>query len=258
MCSSILVTDRFSNTAIRTASLAVFVSFWAVASWIGDDPGVLPSPWIVVQLIWQEAASGELFGHLVATLLRVLAAFVVAMFIGLALGLIMGRSRGFDRWFDPWLVVLLNLPALVAIVLCYIWIGLTEVAAILAVSLNKIPMVTVMIREGARAFDSHLDDLAKVFHMKPGKRLRHILLPQLAPHIAAAARSGIALIWKIVLVVEFLGRSNGVGFQIHLYFQLFDVGRVLAYAFAFIAVMLAIEAFVLRPAEQAASRWRRA
>ena len=30
-----------------------------------------------------------------------------------------------------------------------------------------------------------------------------------------------------MLVVELLGRSNGVGFQIHLYFQLFDVRLVL-------------------------------
>ena len=72
--------------------------------------------------------------------------------------------------------------------------------------------------------------------------LRHVILPQLAPAIAAAARSGIALIWKIVLVVEFLGRSNGVGFQIHLYFGLFDVAMVLVYALAFVAVMLTLEA----------------
>ena len=67
-----------------------------------------------------------------------------------------------------------------------------------------------------------------------------------------------ALIWKIVLVVEFLGRSNGVGFQIHLYFQLFDVGMVLAYALSFILVMLAIEKAVLQPWERRVSRWRTA
>ena len=61
--------------------------------------------------------------------------------------------------------------------------------------------------------------MAQVFRMPRLSRLRHVILPQLAPFIVAAARSGIAVIWKIVLVVEFLGRSEGVGFQIHLYFQ---------------------------------------
>ncbi len=251
-----MATDRSNNLAIRVLSLAGLFGLWAaIALWAGD-PQTLPSPLSVSTRIWAEATSGELWGHLAATLLRVLAAFVLAMSIGLAMGLLMGRSRTANKWFDPWLVVLLNLPALVAIVLCYIWIGLTEVAAIAAVAINKIPMVTVMIREGARALDPNLDDMGKVFRMSRGKRLRHILIPQLMPHIASSARSGIALIWKIVLVVEFLGRSNGVGFQIHLYFQLFDVGMVLAYAFSFIFVMLAVEIFVLQPLEQKANRWR--
>jgi NitT/TauT family transport system permease protein len=87
-------------------------------------------------------------------------------------------------------------------------------------------------------------------------RLRHLVLPQLAPHIAAAARAGIALIWKIVLVVEFLGRSNGVGFKIHLLFSNFDVAGVLAWALAFVAVMMVIDAAIMRPWEARVNRWR--
>lgn len=124
-------------------------------------------------------------------------------------------------------------------------------------ALNKIPMVTVMIREGARALDPGLDDMAEAFRFSTPDRLRHVTIPQLAPHIASAGRSGVALIWKIVLVVEFLGLSSGVGFQIHLYFQLFEVGHVLAYAISFIVVILTIEYLILQPWEQRAARWRR-
>ena len=82
------------------------------------------------------------------------------------------------------------------------------------------------------------------------------MLPQLQPYIAAATRSGIALIWKIVLVVELLGRSNGVGFQIHLHFQLFDVSTILAYTLTFVAIMLLVELLLLQPLEKHARRWR--
>lgn len=170
----------------------------------------------------------------------------------------MGVNPALNRWLDPWLVVFLNLPALVLIVLCYLWIGLNEWAAIIAVTLNKIPNVVTMTREGARALSRDLSNLAKLYRMSVWRRVRHIILPQMAPYIAAAARSGIAVIWKIVLVVEFLGRSNGVGFQIHLYFQLFDVASVLVYALSFIAVMLVLEWGVLQPAERRANRWRQA
>jgi len=87
------------------------------------------------------------------TLLRVAASFALAMSLGTAIGIVLGRLRRVDAIAHPWLVFFLNLPALVTIVLCYIWIGLTEAAAITAVALNKIPNVVVTIREGSRAID---------------------------------------------------------------------------------------------------------
>ncbi len=84
-----------------------------------------------------------------------------------------------------------------------------------------------------------------------------MVLPQLAPFFAASARTGLALTWKIVLVVELLGRSNGVGFELQTAFQLFDVATVLAYALAFTLVVQIIEVGLIQPWERHANRWRR-
>jgi NitT/TauT family transport system permease protein len=113
------------------------------------------------------------------------------------------------------------------------------------------------VREGARSLDKDLDEMAQVYRLNGPARLRHVVLPQLAPYLLASARSGLALIWKIVLVVELLGRSDGVGFQLSLFFQMFDVANILAYALAFIAIVQAIEWFALRPLERNLNRWRR-
>jgi len=252
------MSETAQSRAVPALSLAVLLAVWAVAALLTRDPQLLPAPWQLAAPFWGELRSGDLLYHLGMTLWRVGCAFVLAMSIGVALGLVMGRSNAVDRWIDPWLVVFLNLPALVVIVLCYLWIGLTEVAAILAVSINKIPNVAIVLREGARALSPDLDAMARVYAMPRGARLRHVVLPQLAPFIAGAARSGVALIWKIVLVVEFLGRSSGVGFQIHMHFQLFDVGMVLVYALSFIAVMLMVEWRILQPWERRVRRWRAA
>lgn len=241
---------------IRALSLTALLGLWVIAAAISADPMILPQPWALIGPFWKAVVSGTLPWHLWMTLTRVIWAFGLAMSLGLVLGLLMGRMPAVDRWLDPWLVVFLNLPALVLIVLCYLWIGLNETAAIAAVTLNKIPNVTTIIREGARALDPGLAAMAQVFRMPPLRRLRHVVLPQLAPFIAGAARSGIAVIWKIVLVVEFLGRSNGIGFQVHLYFQQFDVAMVLVYALSFIAVMLLVEWLILQPFEARVRRWR--
>jgi NitT/TauT family transport system permease protein len=98
--------------------------------------------------------------------------------------------------------------------------------------------------------------MAHVFDLPLSKKVRHVVLPQLAPYFAAAMRSGLSLVWKIVLVAELLGRSNGIGFEIGVAFQLFDVTRLLAYALPFVGLMLAIETFVVQPVERHISRWR--
>jgi NitT/TauT family transport system permease protein len=241
--------------AARLLSLALLIAAWYLGSRIAGAR-LLPDPQAVVLAIIDEARSGALVFNLGATLARVAAAFVVAMVLGSVIGLLMGRSRIADRLGDPWLIVLLNLPALVIIVLAYVWVGLTETAAIAAVALNKLPIAIVTVREGARSLDRALDDMAQVFRIPALARMRHVVLPQLAPYLAAAARSGLSLVWKIVLIVELLGRPNGVGFEIGVAFQLFDVTRILAYALAFIAVMLAVEAFLVQPLERHVARWR--
>ena len=240
---------------IRLLSLALFIATWLLGSWIAGER-MLPGPLTVAAALVVEARSGDLFLNLGATLARVALAFGLAMAIGGVIGFLMGRVALADRLGDPWLVVLLNLPALVIIVLAYIWGGLTEIAAILAVAVNKVPNAVVVIREGARALDPALDDVARVFAIGRWKVLRHVVIPQLAPYVAAAARSGLSLVWKIVLIVELLGRPNGVGFEIGVAFQLFDVTRILAYALAFVAVILVIEIALVQPFERRTSRWR--
>lgn len=240
----------------RALSVLALIGLWALISWIAGDPRRAPGPAEVLPALWQGLAGGRMLADLGATLARVGAAFALAMAAGAALGIALGLAPRADRWFDPWLTVALNIPALVTIVLCYLWIGLTETAAVVAVALNKIPMVAVMLREGVRVLDPGLADLAAVHRMGAAARLRHIVLPQLVPHLLSAARAGLALIWKIVLVVEFLGRSNGIGFRIHMNFQMFDIAGVIANALAFVAVMLAVEWLVLAPLAARANRWR--
>lgn len=201
--------------------------------------------------------SGQLPFHLGVTLLRLVISFTIAMLLGCAIGIVLGRNKKLDAFFDNWLVIFLNIPALVTIILCYVWFGLVESAAILAVVINKLPNVIVTIREGTRTLDQDLLDMARCYGFGKRKTLVHVIWPQLHPFVMGATRSGLALIWKIILVVELLGRSDGMGYQLHLFFQLFDVASILAYTIAFVAVIQLIELLILKPLDKKALRWRR-
>ena len=240
---------------LRSLSLLGFVALWQVAAWVAASD-LLPTPAAVLSSLWGHARSGEIGYHLQITLARVAVSFLIAMAVGTAVGILMGRSGRLDATLDGVLVLGLNIPALVTIILCYVWFGLTEVAAILAVSINKIPTVVVTVREGARAVDRNLMEVAKVYRVGRLTTLFKVYLPQLYPYLMAAARSGLALIWKIVLVVELLGRSNGVGFQLGKYFHFFDIESILAYTLTFAAVIMLVEAVGMRPLERRFTRWR--
>jgi len=245
-----------SRTLWSVGSLVVLLLVWQLAAAIAESR-TFPSPLTVLDTLLVELRSGALVHHVGPTLARVVVSFVLAMIVGSAIGLALGRSKAADRFFDSWLIFFLNLPALVVIILCYVWFGLTETAAIVAVAINKIPNVAVTVREGARSLSRDLAEMARIYRFGFWKTLRHVTLPQMAPFFAASARSGLSLVWKIVLVVELLGRSNGVGHQLHVAFQLFDVPMILAYAVAFIVVVQIIEIGLLQPLEARANRWRR-
>ena len=246
---------RLRLSVLEWLSLPLLVVIWHILA-IAMSSRFLPTPLAVASEITDLAISGNLLADFAKTLTRASIGFVVAMAVGLALGLVLGRLRPVDRLFGPWVVVGLNLPAIVVAIACYIWLGLTEFALILAVVINKVPLVTTTIREGVRSLAPEFDELADAFRLSTGHRLRVIYVPQLIPFVLAAARTGISLIWKIVLVFEVLGSDGGVGFRVSVFFQFFDIKGVLAYTIVFILVVVAIEYLVLRPLESRFLRWR--
>ena len=240
---------------LELVSLPLLLLLWQAAAWIAQSR-FLPGPGRVAAEIWRLARDGVLFSDFGLTLLRALIGFSVAMVVGSILGVILGRITWADRLFAPWVVVGLNIPAIVVGIICYISLGLSDFALILAVVINKVPLVATMMREGVRALSADYDELAATFRMPRGRYLRLVLVPQLVPFVLSAARAGLSLVWKMVLVFEVLGSDGGVGFRVGLYFQLFDMRGILAYSSCFVAVILLLEYGVLRPIEGRLLRWR--
>lgn len=217
---------------------------------------LFPTPLGVAGEMWMLATEGQLLLDMTKTLLRASVAFAVAMALGTALGILLGRRIWLDRLFSGWLLVGLNLPAIVVAIIFYIWLGLTEVALVTAVIINKLPLVITTVREGVRSLSPDYDELSSALRLSAMRRLRLVVFPQLLPFILAAARTGLSLIWKIVLVFEVLGSDGGVGYRVSVMFQFFDITGILAYTAAFIMVVLAFEYGAMRPLERKVLRWR--
>lgn len=240
---------------IKLASIFLFIIIWQATSVILASD-VFPSVVDILVNLFTHIYDGELLEDLKITLIRVFIAFFIAMFFGILFGILMGISKKIDEFFNFLLVLGLNIPALVTIVISYIWFGLTDFAALLAVIINKVPIIIVNVREGTKAVERKYLDLAKVYKISNKETFFKVFLPQIYPYIMASTRLSLSLIWKIVLVVELLGRSDGIGFKISMFFQFFDITSILAYSLGFIIVILLIENFILKPFEKKMEVWK--
>lgn len=239
----------------KLLSIMLFLIIWqAISLLVNSD--LFPSLIDIMKSLIEHIRNKELYENLFITLYRVFIAFFITMFIGIFFGLLMGFYRKVDDLLDFFLILGLNIPALVTIIICYIWFGLSDFAAILAVVINKVPIIIVNIREGTKSFDKKYMDFARVYKLSRNEILTNIYLPQLYPYLMATTRLSLSLIWKIVLVVELLGRSDGIGFQISMFYQYFDISSILAYSFAFIFVILLIEHKILKPIDNRLKVWK--
>lgn len=246
---------RSNGVALTIGSVVSLFGVWFLLSHL-LSPRVFPGPVQTVEFLWREWERGRLLYHVLATMERVLISFVVAMVIGVAIGILMGTSRRAAGLGGAWLLVGLAIPRIVPIVAAYILIGLNDTAAVLAITVAVVPLVITQVQEGARALDQKLIEMARVFRRSRLDIVSKVIAPQLFPYIAGTARSAMSLAWKMVVFAELMGRSNGVGYQISFYFQMFDMRGILAYGLTMIFVLAAVDQIMMRLWNWYAFRWR--
>jgi len=242
------------SAAVVAAGAAALLAAWAGVS-LSLGAQVVPDPYRVARLMWSDAQSGTLLHHLGITMLRVAVAAALAMLCGGLAGVWMGLSRNADMFWASWLVAALTVPRLLIIVVAYLLIGFNDVAAVAATTLAVAPGVAVALREGTRALDWKLVDMGRAFRVATRTQWRRIMWPQLLPYAAGSARNALSLSWKMVLFAELMGRPSGVGYQIAFYFQMFNMGQILAYGTATILVAAVLE-LAMSDLERRVFRWR--
>jgi NitT/TauT family transport system permease protein len=249
--------DRLRSGLYVVASLFLLALVWQTVSYlIGAD--VLPGPIASMLAVEQSSREGYLWSDIGITAYRIAGAFLIAIAAALVIGVLLGRSRLAERLFGPWVTIGASIPSLVVIVIIYLSVGVNDHAAMIGTALIVAPPMIFAVWDGIRAINPELQEMARAFSIPQLTILRRVILPQTTPFIFTAARTGLSLTWRLMIFVELLGRSSGVGYRIQYFYNLVDMKRVVAAALPFIALMLLFEFCVLRPLERWAFRWRRA
>src|SRR3989304_2274161 len=182
------------HTTLKIYSVAVLLAAWVGFSLVLSEQ-IIAGPIPVFEAIWENLQSGEGLFHLYKTVSRVVLGLTMAMFLGSGLGLVMGLSIKGEKFFESWVIVGLTIPAVVYAIICLLWFGLNDFAAVVAIGITAFPAVAINMWQGVKDIDMQLVAMGKAFQLPTRDLIRKIVLPQTVPYLLAATRYAAGVSW---------------------------------------------------------------
>ena len=247
--------EAAKTATLRAGSIVAMMIVWWLMTFF-FSASLVPRPFETLLEVASIVTSGSFFSEMGATLRRVGVGFGIAMSISIPLGILMGTVKWLENFFEPPVILGLTMPGLVWAVMAIMFFGLNETSAYAAVAVTILPMLAISLWQGTKSIEKDLIDMSTAFHASAWSKVVDVILPQLISHILAAIRYGLGLAWKVVVVVEMFGFSNGVGYQVVRGFNVFSMKTVLAWAITFLVVMIVIEFGIIGWLESRVTRWR--
>jgi NitT/TauT family transport system permease protein len=240
----------------RIGGYLLLLGIWQLLSTFVFESYTLPPPVEVAREMWEVVNGGDFWVNFSATVKQLAIGFTLALLLGTAIGIAMGRSRYWDGFFRDYIMLTLTTPGLVFALVAVMIFGPATIGPIFAIVLTSLPHVTVNVVEGVRAIPRDLIDMARAYGVSRRAVIRNVTLPAVAPFLFTAVRFGFAIAWKITALTELFGGADGVGIQMRVEFQFFNVAGVLAWALLLVGLAVIIERLVLQRLEERFFRWR--
>ena len=242
-------------------SVGAFLAVWIALSTY--DSRMFPAPMVVGSLMIEFIVDGDIDGrsalyHLWVTFGRVLMATALALGLAILIGIAMKLNDGVAKAFEAWLPVWMTPPDVVVILIVMVMVGFNTEAVVLSVAFVYTPFALVTIWQGLQDIDTELVEMADSFGASQRQIWRAIFLPHLLSYVFASLRHLFGMTWKVAVIAEVFGISNGVGSRVRFWFLQGNIAEVLAYSVLFIGVVLVIEYLILSPIQKRAFAWRQA
>jgi sulfonate transport system permease protein len=192
------------------AAVALLWELAARAGWI--EARLLPPPSTVVATLGELHATGDLLGHVAATLARVAAGFALGLVLATALGALTGFSTRARQVLDPTMQALRAIPSIAWVPLFILWFGIFEASKVALIATGAFFPIYLALMTGIQGVDRKLVEVGRVYQLGPLALVRRILVPAALPAWLTGVRGGLGLAWMFVIAAELMGASEGLGY----------------------------------------------
>ena len=190
--------------------MAVFfwITIWQFASMYLGQEILLASPVSVVRKLFELSFTGNFWQSVGFSFVRIVTGFLLAMFLGIFLAVLAYWSKTVEILIAPVIAVVKSTPVASFIILCLIWIPSRNLSVFISF-LMVLPVIYTNILEGIRQTDSKILEMAKVFQVNPGRKIRYIYVSQILPYFVSACRLSLGMCWKAGVAAEVIGVPKG-------------------------------------------------
>jgi ABC-type nitrate/sulfonate/bicarbonate transport system permease component len=252
------------SRAFRLKLIAVlgFLALWSAVSTAVIllklfNPIFLPGPWVVAGALVTLAVKGQLWGHIAATLERVAIGFLTGAVLAIGIGLPTGYFRVIRDVVEPVIELLRPIPPLAMLPLFLVWVGIGETSKVGFITYATFFPMFLTTVHAVGQMDPLLVRAAQSLGARPSQLFFRVILPAALPDILTGVRLGIALSFFVIVISEFIGAEQGLGFLINDGRSFFLVPQMLG-----AAVLLGLLGYagnaLVRLAERRLLRWQHA
>jgi ABC-type nitrate/sulfonate/bicarbonate transport system permease component len=247
---------RHRNFLLGCVSVAIFFAIWqAVFLVVPFNPLFISKPSLIALALVDLIASGDLAHDLAVSAVPFVYGFTAAVLVGVSIGIVMGWRVRVGYALDPLMTVFYASPlvALAPLVVVFLGVGVAGKAIIIFL-LSVFPFI-FNAAAGVRAVDRLLIDVVRSLGGTERDLYLKVIVPSVLPYVIAGSRIAIGRALIGVLVAEFFAASEGIGYAIARFGDLFSLDRMFA---CIITIMIIAVAFTqgIRWAERSAFPWR--
>jgi ABC-type nitrate/sulfonate/bicarbonate transport system permease component len=178
------------------------------------------------------------------TAARIFAGLIGAFLVGAMLALLIGRSSRFESWSAPILVFLQGIPALSWVVVAVIWFHGSEFRIFFIMVITTLPAFTFQILDAYRSMSKDLFEMTMSFRPSNWTLFRVLIVPTIVPGIITAFKVNLGNSARVVVVAELVGATGGVGYQLLMQQQLFDMAGAIAWTLQLVMFVLVTQSLL--------------
>lgn len=213
---------------IRVLIFLAFLALWEFSTRLHlIDAFIFSSPSRVVQTFCFMTADGSIFLHIGSTLAETLVSFLLVFLISILLATLLWLSPSLSKICEPYLVVLNSLPKSALAPLLIVWLGANQKTIIVAGISVAVFGSILTIYTGFSEVDAEKIKLIYTLGGKKWDVLWKVVLPSSIPIFLNTMKVNIGLCLVGVIIGEFIGSRQGLGYLIIYGSQVFQLDMVL-------------------------------